>query len=82
MRKRDIVKSLKRQREKIDQIITAFDGIDSDDERLSRHSYLTIVMEFFQLMDEIGKVEIDTYNYCKKRGWKSYGVQSKKENTK
>ena len=79
MRKRDIVNELLRNRDRIDTIISGLDRLDSDDLKISRRAYYDIVLTFFEFMDHIGKVEIETYNYLKKRGWKSHGMQSKQK---
>ena len=70
MRKREIIKELELAKSRIDTIINGFNKLDADYPKTMRHAQNTITFGTFELVDNIGKVEVSIYNYLKRKGWK------------
>jgi len=70
MRKREIIKELELAKSRIDTIIDGFNNLDVDNSETMRHAQTTITFITFELIDNIGKVEVSIYNYLKRKGWK------------
>jgi len=66
MTRSEIIKALRENQKRIEDIICTFENNDSID----RRSQTKIVFTLFKLIDSMCKVEIGIYNYLKKRGWK------------
>lgn len=70
MRRLDIIKALRKDKERIDKIIDGLESLNTDDSTIKRHAQNQVVFTVFEFMDNIGKIEVEIYNYLKRRGWK------------
>jgi len=70
MRKSEIIKNLRKNQERLGEIINGFEALNTEDQTVERHAQNKITFTMFELMDNIGKVEVAIYNYLKRRGWK------------
>ena len=67
--KQEIIKSLKKHRGELLNIINGLKQLDdTDDRRLNRILAQEIVITLFEFIDTLVNTEIDIHNYMKRRG--------------
>lgn len=63
--KENIINRLKDSGKQIDDIVSALETVDSDNERLSRLSRNKVAITLFELIDDITNIESDIYNFLR-----------------
>jgi hypothetical protein len=68
MRKRDIIRGLGKQSKRLEIMIEALNKYNSGDAKTDRLSQNVVAFTLFDLVDDIGKLEVEIYNYFRRKG--------------